>query len=160
MIGGIIGFLFIIIILSLVLDLSFRILKFLFGTILILIILAFLMAEPASAYEYTPEEMVMIGKIVQHECPHESEMGQRLVIDTILNRVECDAFPNTVKGVLNQPGQYCNPTKYPKDGVYKLIAQEIYSRTNNQIFWYKTGGYHKYGNPIIKEGSHYFSGGM
>ena len=109
-------------------------------------------------YEYTPEEVVMIGKIVQHECPHESELGQRLVIDTIMNRVESEAFPNTVRDVLNQPGQYCNPSKYPPDYIYALIAQEAYNRTNNQVLWYRTKTYHKYGTPIIQEGSHFFSG--
>lgn len=110
-------------------------------------------------YEYTPEDVVMIGKIVQHECPHESELGQRLVIDTIMNRVESEAFPNTVRDVLNQPGQYCNPSKYPPNYIYTLIAQEAYNRTNNQVLWYRTKDYHKYGTPIIQEGSHFFSGG-
>ena len=110
------------------------------------------------AYEYTPEEMVMIGKIVQHECPHESELGQRLVIDTIMNRVESEAFPNTVRDVLDQPGQYCNPKKYPPEGIYILIAQEAYNRTNPNVLWYRTKKYHTYGTPILVEGSHYFSG--
>ena len=109
-------------------------------------------------YEYTPEEVVMIGKIVQHECPHESELGQRLVIDTIMNRVESEEFPSTVRDVLNQPGQYCNPSKYPPDYIYTLIAQEAYNRTNNQVLWYRTKDYHKYGRPITQEGGHYFSG--
>lgn len=110
------------------------------------------------AYEYTPEEMVLIGKIVQHECPHESELGQRLVIDTIMNRVESDAFPNTVKEVLEQPGQYCSPKKYPPNYIYTLIAQEAYTRTNSQVVYYRTKKYHSYGTPILQEGSHFFSG--
>lgn len=110
------------------------------------------------AYEYTPEEIVMIGKIVQHECPHESELGQRLVIDTIMNRVESEAFPNTVRDVLAQPGQYCNPKKYPPRYIYSIIAQEAYNRTNNQVIYYRTKKYHSHGTPIIQEGSHYFSG--
>ena len=110
------------------------------------------------AYDYTPEEMVMIGKIVQHECPHESELGQRLVIDTIMNRVESEAFPNTVRDVLDQPGQYCNPKKYPPEDIYILIAQEAYNRTNSNVLWYRTKKYHSYGRPITQEGGHYFSG--
>lgn len=110
------------------------------------------------AYDYSPGEMVMIGKVVQHEAGNQSELGKRLVIDTIMNRVESDQFPNTVKEVLGQKGQYCDPKEYPPKWMYALIAQEMYNRTNDQVLWYKTKGYHKYGTPIIQEGDHYFSG--
>ena len=109
-------------------------------------------------YEYTPEEIVMIGKIVEHECPHESELGQRLVVDTILNRVESDEFPNSVRDVLEQEGQYCKPDKLPPNDIYKIIADEIYNRTNPDVLWFRTKHYHKLGTPLIQEGSHYFSG--
>ena len=119
---------------------------------------AILYVVRVSAYEYTAEDIVQIGKIVQHECPNESELGKRLVIDTILNRVESDAFPNTVAEVLNQKGQYCNPKKYSPKEVYTLIAQEINDRTDKRVLWFKTNWYHSFGEPIVKEGSHYFSG--
>lgn len=112
------------------------------------------------AYEYTPSDVVLIGKIVEHEAPHESELGKRLVIDTILNRVESDRFPNTVYDVINQPGQYCNPKKYPQNGIYRLVAEEIYFRTNKDVLWYRTKRYHTYGTPLLIEGAHYFSGGI
>ena len=111
-------------------------------------------------YEYTPEEIVLIAKVVHHEAGNQPEIGKRLVCDTILNRVESERFPNTVKEVLGQPGQYCSPKKFPPDDyIYTIIAQEIYKRTNNQVYWYKTKGYHTYGTPILQEGSHFFSGG-
>lgn len=122
--------------------------------------LGMLFASKVEAYEYAPEEIVQIGKIVEHECPHESELGKRLVVDTILNRVESDKFPNSVKEVLEQPGQYCKPTKYPPTEIYKIVADEIYMRTNNQVLWYRTNRYHGFGVPLVKEGNHYFSGGM
>ena len=109
-------------------------------------------------YEYTAEDVVLIGKVVNHEAKNESELGKRLVIDTILNRVDSDKFPSTVKEVLNQQGQYCNPKDYAEKDIYRLIAEEIYNRTNNQVLWYRTKKYHSYGNPIIVEGNHYFSG--
>ena len=110
------------------------------------------------AYEYTPKDVVAIGKIIQHEAPNESELGKRLVIDTILNRVDSGEFPNTVEGVINQPGQYCNPKKCPNEDVYRLVVEEMYNRTNTQVLWYRTKKYHRYGNPILVEGNHYFSG--
>lgn len=110
------------------------------------------------AHEYTSDDIVLIGKLVWHEAPHESELGQRYVIDTVLNRVESDEFPNSVTEVIKQPGQYCNPKEYPPDEIYKLVAEEIYARTNSRVLWFKTKNYHSYGVPIVKEGAHYFSG--
>jgi N-acetylmuramoyl-L-alanine amidase len=109
-------------------------------------------------HEYTSSDIVSIGKVAYHEANNQSELGKRLVIDTILNRVESDGFPNTIEEVLSQPGQYCNPSKYPPKDYYRLVAEESYFRTNSDVLWYRTKKYHKYGAPIIKEGDHYFSG--
>ena len=110
------------------------------------------------AYEYTSDEIVLVGKLAHHEAGNQSELGKRLVIDTVLNRVESDKFPNTVEDVLNQKGQYCNPKDYPSEDMYKLVAEEIYNRTDKNVLWFKRYGYHSYGVRILKEGSHYFSG--
>ena len=128
--------------------------------VVIVLFLLWLFTKKINAYEYTPEDIVSIGKIIQHEAPNESELGQRLVIDTILNRVESADFPNTVEEVLRQPGQYCDPKEYPPRDVYRLIAEELYFRTNSKVLWYRTKRYHTYGIPIVKEGAHYFSGGV
>ena len=132
--------------------------KMLIWSALFIIIFLLLCCFSVEAHEYTPEDIVAIGKLVQHECPHESELGQRLVVDTILNRVESDEFPNTVEEVLSQPGQYCTPKEFPPKDIYKLIAEEVYTRTNDKVLWYRTKKYHTYGEPIIQEGNHYFSG--
>ena len=141
-----------------ILRLSWNLAKIGFLLMTILIFLFFCGAITVDAYEYTPEDIVLIGKVINHEAPHESELGQRLVIDTILNRVESDEFPNSVFGVISQPGQYCLPKKLPPKEIYHLVAEEMYNRTNSRVLWYKTKKYHTYGFPIIKEGSHYFSG--
>lgn len=133
---------------------------FVIGIILEILMLLSVTEVNVYGYEYTPSDVVLIGKIVEHEAPHESELGKRLVIDTILNRVESDRFPNTVYDVINQPGQYCNPKKYPQDGIYRLVAEEIYFRTNKNVLWYRTKRYHTYGTPLLVEGAHYFSGGI
>ena len=138
--------------------LSFELWKISLGLLLLIIFLG-LICSPVKAYEYTPMDVVNIGKVVHHEAENQSELGKRLVIDTILNRVESGQFPDTVDGVLGQKGQYCNPDEFPPRDIYRLIAQEIYTRTNDQVLWYKTKDYHKYGEPIIQEGDHYFSGG-
>ena len=125
-----------------------------------IILMSLLISINVFGYEYTDEDILFIGRVVQHESGNQSELGQRLVIDTILNRVESPDFPNTVSDVLNQPGQYCNPKIKPPIYVYKLIEDEIRVRTNNQVLWFRKNRYHTYGIPIIKEGVHYFSGGI
>lgn len=113
------------------------------------------------AHEYTPSDIVEIGRSVQQEAGNQSDLGKRLVVDTILNRVDSDRFPNTPIEVINQPGQYTKIRGNPPEELYSLIAEEIYvRRTNSEVLWFKKYNYHKYGNPIIKEGDHYFSGGM
>lgn len=143
---------------AILLNFATNVLQILVASFIVFVIALIMLAVKVSAYEYTAEDIVQIGKIVQHECPNESELGKRLVIDTILNRVESDAFPNTVAEVLNQKGQYCNPKKYSPKEVYTLIAQEINDRTDKRVLWFKTNWYHSFGEPIVKEGSHYFSG--
>ena len=126
--------------------------------VICMLLLLILTAIEAFAYEYTPSDIVYIGQLVEHEAPNESELGKRLVIDTVLNRVDSPDFPNSVTEVISQPGQYCIPKKYPPKEVYTLVAEEIYNRTNSRVLWFKTKKYHTYGIPIIQEGSHYFSG--
>ena len=120
--------------------------------------LAVMFAVKIHAYEYTPKEIVHIGRVTNNEAENQSELGKRLVIDTVLNRVESDEFPNTVEDVLTQDGQYCNPKGYPDEDMYRLVAEEIYNRTNSDVLWYRTKRYHTYGEPLLKEGDHYFSG--
>jgi N-acetylmuramoyl-L-alanine amidase len=128
------------------------------ATIVLFILFVYMTSFIVWGHEYTPSDIVSIGKVVYHEADNQSELGKRLVIDTILNRVESDGFPNTIEEVLSQPGQYCNSSKYPPKDYYRLVAEELYFRTNSEVLWYRTKKYHKYGVPIIKEGDHYFSG--
>ena len=102
----------------------------------------------------------MIGQTVWAEAGNQSELGQRLVADTILNRLEDEKFPNTVKKVIAQPGQYAHRNVIPSDATLVLVVQEEICRTNSDVLWFRTKKYHKYGEPIIQEGAHYFSGEM
>lgn len=142
----------------LILEIIGFILGFIIAFLLVIFVGLLLITVPVKAQEYTPSDIVSIGKVAYHEANNQSELGKRLVIDTILNRVESDGFPNTIEEVLRQPGQYCNPSEYPPKDYYRLVAEELYFRTNSDVLWYRTKRYHKYGVPIIKEGDHYFSG--
>ena len=54
----------------------------------------------------TENEKYLIYQITYLESGNQSMEGQRAVIEVILNRVLSDKFPNTVEGVLSQPGQF------------------------------------------------------
>lgn len=54
----------------------------------------------------TEDEKHLIYQIDFAEAGNQTMDGQRAVIEVILNRVLSDEFPNTVKGVLSQSGQF------------------------------------------------------
>ena len=56
--------------------------------------------------EFTYEEAQMLLQIAQAEAGNQGEDGMFLVLSTILNRRDSDLFPNTISGVITQPGQY------------------------------------------------------
>lgn len=67
--------------------------------------------EPLSPYQelidsLTEDEKYLIYQITYLESGNQSMEGQRAVVEVILNRVLSDKFPNTVEGVLSQPGQF------------------------------------------------------
>lgn len=52
------------------------------------------------------DDIELIALVTMAEAEGECEEGKRLVIDTILNRVNSDSFPNTVYEVVYQPSQF------------------------------------------------------
>lgn len=114
--------------------------------------------EVKADVEYTEEDIQEIASVVYVEANAETELGQRLVIDVILNRVDNDTFPDTLEGVLTQKNQFSKARKEPTDELVKLVEEEIAERTNDEVLFFKTKKYHSFAKPIVKEGSHYFSG--
>ena len=60
--------------------------------------------------QYSDEDIRILTTTVFHEAGHTTEQLQQYVAQVVLNRVEDSRFPDTVKGVITQPGQYS--TKY------------------------------------------------
>lgn len=109
------------------------------------------------------DDMKLIAQMTMAEAEGESEYGQRLVIDTILNRVDSSTFPDTVYGVLYQPYQFSSIKDgrfarcHVKKELYELVVEEVHNRTNYDVIFFRTGHYSKYGTPMFKEDSHYFN---
>lgn len=124
--------------------------------------------ETETEAETTTEEdfydsLEMLAYCTMAEAGNQPEEGKRLVIDTILNRVDSEYFPNTVEEVINAPGQFevvARGTLYrdcPTDDIYGLIREEIAERTNDRVIYFTAGHYNPSGEPWQKVGDHYFS---
>ena len=60
--------------------------------------------------KYTYEDIRILATTVYYEAGSTTEQLRQYVAQVALNRVADSRFPNTVKGVITQPGQY--NTKY------------------------------------------------
>ena len=109
------------------------------------------------------EDVRLIALLTMAEAEGESEYGKRLVIDTILNRVDSEYFPNTVYGVVYQEGQFTSMWNGRADSCYvdeyicQLVREEMASRTNYDVLYFRAGYYFSFGTPVVNEGNHYFS---
>lgn len=58
--------------------------------------------------EYTDEELDLVSRLLCREAgaTWASDEHQQLVVSVVVNRVKSPLFPNTIKGVINQKGQY------------------------------------------------------
>ena len=119
--------------------------------------------EPKPEISMSKEDMELIAHMTMAEAEGESEYGQRLVIDTILNRVDSSTFPDTVYSVLYQPYQFSSIKDgrfarcHVKKELYELVVEEVQNRTNYDVIFFRTGHYSEYGTPLFKEGAHYFN---
>lgn len=110
----------------------------------------------------TDEEIELIALITMAEAEGECEKGKRLVIDTILNRVDSNHFPDTIHEVIYQPNQFESLYNgrvdrcYVVDDICQLVREEVQRRTNSEVVYFTAGAYGKYGKPIFQVGNHYF----
>ena len=117
--------------------------------------------EPATVL--SEEDIELIAIVTMAEAEGEPEEGQRLVVDTILNRMDSPYFPDTVYDVVYQENQFTSMWNgradrcYAKDEIVQLIREELVSRTNSDVVFFRTQRYSKYGVPLFQVGHHYFS---
>lgn len=111
----------------------------------------------------TNEDIELLALVTLAEAEGESEKGKRLVIDTILNRVDHEKFPDTIHGVVYQKNQFtsmwngrCKRVKVTEE-VRQLIRDELESRTNYDVIFFTARCYSKYGTPMFQVGNHCFS---
>ena len=109
------------------------------------------------------EELELLALVTMAEAEDESELGKRLVIDTVLNRVDSSHFPNTITDVIYQKHQFTSmwngryKKTYVDDYVRNLVLEELKDRTNSDVIFFRMDRYSDYGTPLFKEDGHYFS---
>jgi N-acetylmuramoyl-L-alanine amidase len=109
------------------------------------------------------EDIDLIALCVMGEAEGESEEGQRLVIDVILNRLDSPKFADTIPGVIYAKNAFECMTNgrvdrcYVREDIRQLVIEELKSRTNSNIHYFRTNHYHNFGVPVMQVGNHYFS---
>ena len=109
------------------------------------------------------EDIELLALVTMAEAEGESEEGKRMVIDTILNRVDSERFDNTISEVIYAPNQFTSMWNGRVDGCYvaddicQLVIEELTNRTNYDVLYFTAYQYGAYGTPMFQIGNHYFS---
>ena len=109
------------------------------------------------------EDIELLALVTMAEAEEESEEGKRMVIDTILNRVDSERFDNTISEVIYAPNQFTSMWNgrvdrcYVADDICQLVIEELTNRTNYDVLYFTAYQYGAYGTPMFQIGNHYFS---
>ena len=98
-----------------------------------------------SAALYQESELSLLARLVNGEARGEPYIGQVAVAAVVLNRVRSSSFPNTVSGVIFQPGAF----DAVWDGQFDLTPTDSCIRAARDALngWDPTGGCVYYYNP-------------
>ena len=98
-----------------------------------------------SASLYRESELSLLARLVSGEARGEPYIGQVAVAAVVLNRVRSDAFPDTVSGVIFQPGAF----DAVWDGQFDMTPTDSAMRAARDAMngWDPTGGCTYYYNP-------------
>lgn len=138
--------------------------------ILITIFSLFIISCFAQTNNSRSNESELLARIVHAESKGEPYLGQVAVAAVILNRVDSPDFPNTLAGVIYQPGAFepvMNGTinqDVPKDASARKAAQEAlngYDPTGGCLYFYNPDTATSkwiWSKPIVKKiGKHNFA---
>jgi N-acetylmuramoyl-L-alanine amidase len=109
------------------------------------------------------EDISLIALLTMAEAENQPEEGKRVVIDTVLNRMDSEHFPDTAHGVIYQPSHFSSMWNGRVNKVSateeckQLVREELVSRRDSEVVYFTAGHYGKYGKPKYKLGDHYFS---
>lgn len=119
--------------------------------------------QEVNTTNYSDEDIDLLVRVLFAEAGNQDEIGKRLVVDTVLNRVDSTTFPNNVHDVIYQKNQFSTAKSLfsskiqPTDDDYRIVYEELANRYNYEVAYFKTKSYHKYGEPLLQWGAHYFN---
>ena len=101
--------------------------------------------DEKSSSQYTQAEVTLLSRFISAEARGESYIGQVAVGAVILNRVQHPSFPNTISGVLYQPGAFeCLSNGQVNSTIAESSKKAAVDAMNG---WDPTGGAIYYYNP-------------
>lgn len=112
------------------------------------------------------DDLELLANLVEAEGGNQDMKGKRLVVDVVLNRVKSDKFPNTVREVIYQKGQFSTVTDGSldragwsmKDDDYEAVRLEVEEgQIDTEILFFTYGQYNASGTPAYQHGDHFFS---
>lgn len=110
----------------------------------------------------TESERELLAKATYLEAGNQSMIGQRAVVEVILNRVIDDKFPDTIKDVLYQPGQFTTAPRLesatPNDEQYRAVDLTLETSTPilEPYVLFFAPGLSDWQTKYEKIGAHYF----
>lgn len=119
--------------------------------------------EPIPETCLSREDIELIALVTMAEAEGECEEGKRLVIDTILNRMDSGSWPDTASDVIYQKNQFSSMWNgrvdrcYVSEDICQLVVEELQARTNHEVVYFTAGRYGAYGTPLMCVDNHYFS---
>lgn len=116
--------------------------------------------------DISEEDLYDLAWLCMAEAEGENEKGKRLVIDTVLNRVDSKSKYLNKGGSIHDviwEGGYSSMTGSrkdrckPDDYYFNLVKEELLQRTDYEVLYFRTLHYHNFGTPMFVEDHHYFS---
>lgn len=115
--------------------------KFIGGFLLFLCIMQPLTVK-ASTYEVTYEEAVLLMKLAQAEGGNQGMWGQWLIMSVVVNRVNSPQFPDTIREVVTQEGQFATANRLddvePTRESHLALARLEKGRIADEIIGFET----------------------
>lgn len=121
-----------------------------------------LLIDEVAEEEYA-DSIEYLACAVESEAGTEPLEGKKMVVDTILNRVDSADFPDTIREVIDQSNQFSVVSNgrinkvIPSPETWEAVLSELESRTNSEVIYFRANKYHNYGTPLMQIGRHYFS---
>ena len=119
--------------------------------------------EDVQARQISDSDRDLIAQTIAAEAENQPLEGKILIAHVILNRVDNDAFPNTVEGVISQDGQFTTwshgqiQKAVPSVEDYEAVKLALRGENQEPVFFFRNQHYHGCGKPYTQVGDHYFS---